>query len=734
MSEQATAVGVRRKRPLEEEEEKQVAASRSWFSISHRRRTKRQKSVHNSTTTTTTANSKSSISSISMPTNKEEKKKARKAVMAKLKSEAWQQAPSLAVGSLAMLVSTLSNQAVPTLLGKVLDQKSGSASCAAGLVGQQPNGTGGGMAQSTISSLAIVVIGGGIASFLRTTLLNRAQDGIASHLRSDAFRALLTKDMDWFESSSSSTSTSQQQQASSSPVKDKEKVKHKIDTKKKEEETLESSHNTSMSTGAMGAILNEDVNRVSEIISTTLASLLRSSCSCMFGAYHMIRLNPSLFGLSFTVVPLIGTAAMVLRKVIKKLAVKQRDTAIRAASFAEERLSHIAMVKMSNRSMDEVERYTQLQQECARLGRRVSLANGMFMGFIFAASNGALFLVFNSGGKAVASGRMTSGELTSFATYTFLLGLGTSGIIKAMTEISQGMVSAERVFHLTEDATQNKDQSNQDTDANKEVGVTQLDHSLADKISLTNVTFAYKSNLSNNILKDVTLSLERGQVVGLVGKNGSGKSSIASLLAGLYQPQSGSICVHTKDGIVDCNALDLLSRTKLVQMVPQSPALFDCSIFENVIYANPSASQEQVEKALTMANCDGFIAQLEGGVTYSVGINGCKLSGGQRQRLGIARALLSDPFLLVLDEPTSALDAEGETAIQDTVKSCSGGGGGGSKTSSRGLLLITHRFKTLELTDLVVVLKEGEIVETGTYADLFANKGSELCQLLPDLL
>ena len=177
-----------------------------------------------------------------------------------------------------------------------------------------------------------------------------------------------------------------------------------------------------MTPAAVGEILNQDASLVSHSLTTNIANMIRSATTIGYSTYHMLRLNPGLFGLSFSVVPLIGSAAMVLRKFIKSVAAKQRETATIAASFAEERLNHIAMVKMSNRELDEVEQYTELQDECVSLGRMVSLANGFFMGFIFIASSGALFMVFNAGGKAVAKGKMTAGDLTSFATYTFLLG------------------------------------------------------------------------------------------------------------------------------------------------------------------------------------------------------------------------------------------------------------------------------------------------------------------------
>ena len=568
-----------------------------------------------------------------------------------------------------------------------------------------------------------------MASFIRTTMLNRAEDKIASRLRGQAFGSLLiTRDMEWFQTESvrdgeAATDEKKDKKGSLAAAKDKKEA-----TKDKDAEPFAA---TGMTPGAIGAILNEDVGTVAKAVTVHVASLIRSSSSCLFGTYHMLALNPSLFAMSFSVVPLIGTAAVVLRKIVTRVSAKQRETATLAAAFAEERLLNIGMVKMSNREDDEVQKYKELQDETVRLGRIVSVANGMFMGFIFAASSGALFMVFNAGGKAVAAGRMTSGDLTSFATYSFLLGLGTSGIFKAASEMVQGMVCAERVYRLI-GVDSDKDDSKTETEkASTDKAVPSLngsnstvDASTIDSIAFEDVQFAYSSNPSSPVLQGLSFELKRGTVVALVGKNGSGKTTIASLLAALYRPQSGRI-VLSSDKKTDYNSLDRNSQKQVVQIVPQQPALFNTSILENVRYSKPEATEKEAVAAMDAANCN-FVDNLEGGIQYQVGLTGGKLSGGQRQRLGLARAMLSDPAVLVLDEPTSALDAEGEAAVEDTVRACRG-------TPGRALLLITHRAKSLQLADIVMVLRDGVIVEQGTFKALSAKKDSHLCVLMPDL-
>jgi len=598
------------------------------------------------------------------------------------------------LGSIAMIASTLSNQAVPKLLGKLLDQKSSTPR------------SGSGVGSSVASSLALVVLGGGVASFLRTTMLNRAEDGIAARLRTEAFRSLLLqKELEWFQTGKLNEESEQ------------EKTGVSEDEKAATEET-------GMSPGTIGSILNDDVAKVAEVLTKKIANMIRSSCSCAFATYHMIRLNPSLFGFSFSIVPMIGTAAVMLRKVIKRTTARQIETTAAAASFAEERLMHIAIVKMSNRSDDEVQQYAQMQEENVRLGKAASVANGIFMGFIFAASSGALFMVFNAGGKAVSAGRMTAGELTSFATYTFLLGLGTSGISSAMGDISKGFLSAERVFSLTDYPNDKKKDDEEIVFDGK--SVEEIDVSSVDSILVNSVNFSYKAHPDKMVLQDINLELKRGNIVALAGKNGSGKTTLSSLLAALYQPNSGSISIS---GEVNYNSLQRSDQKQLVQVVPQHPALFNTSVLENVRYSNPDATDEQVQDALKKANCD-FVDNLANGVEYQVGLGGCKLSGGQRQRIGLARALVSDPLLLVLDEPTSALDAEGQAAVSDAVSACRGD----TTYESRALLLITHRASTLELADTIVVLDDGKIVERGTYSELCTNKDSKLCELIPDLL
>jgi ATP-binding cassette subfamily B protein len=569
---------------------------------------------------------------------------------------------------------------------------------------------------SFLSSIVTLGLVGGVASFTRTIMLNNAKDSIAASLRRETFASLMTqRDLDWFdaseneESGESDTTKSKEDPRAKQPAKSVELVR-------------------GMTPAAIGVILKDDVDTAAQTITGTLANLLRSTSSCVFGTYHMLSLNPELVGLSLLVAPVVGTVAFLTRKYLKKVLAIQQKASVNAASFIEDRLSQIMMVKMSNREQDEIASYSRMQDEYVELGKKAAFANGLSMGTMFTLSTSALCGILLTGGKAVEAKRMTHGQLVSFGSYSFMLALGSAGVAKAMGEYMQGVQCAVRLYAL---AHPEEDENEASKDEVKKIS--SFDPDGADKISLENVSFAYKGQPSAPVLKDISLSLSRGEVVAIVGKNGSGKTSLASVLAGLYSPGSGSIIVDSKSPVGDSaskkidyvNELDRASQSALVQVVPQRPALFNTSILENVRYCSPEASDDAVAEAMRAANCDGFVSRLDGGIQYQVGRNGSKLSGGQRQRLGLARALLADPIFLVLDEPASALDSEGETAVIDAVQAC--------RAKNRALLIITHRAKTLSLADRVIVLKEGAVVQEGDLANLKTNKNGELASLMPDL-
>ena len=394
----------------------------------------------------------------------------------------------------------------------------------------------------------------------------------------------------------------------------------------------------------------------------------------------------------------------------------------------EERLNHIAMVKMSNRENDEVESYNRMQNQLLELGTRSALANGLSMGTMFFLSTGALCSILLTGGKAVEAKRMDHGQLVSFGTYSFLLALGSAGVVKAMGELQQGRQAAARVYRLIgREEASGKEVQDAIAPTPSSVHVASARH-----LKVNNLHFAYQNDPTVEILTDVSLTLSRGEVVAMVGKNGAGKSTVAMILAGMYTPMAGSIMIEhdnatsTESKRYDyVKELERAEQAKLVQVVPQHPAIFGATVLDNVKYSRPEATEDEVVKALKAANAEQFVSKLEGGLMYQVGRNGSRLSGGQRQRLGLARALLANPVFLILDEPTSSLDAEGESAVADAVTAC--------RESDRSLLVITHRVKTVTLADRVVVLKEGRIAEQGTFSQLQQQQG-ELFRLMPDLV
>lgn len=227
-------------------------------------------------------------------------------------------------------------------------------------------------------------------------------------------------------------------------------------------------------------------------------------------------------------------------------------------------------------------------------------------------------------------------------------------------------------------------------------------------VAVHNVGFAYPSNPSRRVLDGVSFSLAPGENMAIVGVSGAGKSTIFSILLRFYDPQSGTIYLDGVD-IRDVSLQDLRSH---IGIVGQEPAIFSTSVYENILYGKPSASDAEVKRAIELSGVEHFLDDLPHGLSTLVGTNGVRLSGGQKQRLAIARAILRDPILFLLDEATNALDAESEEIVQRALRHLS---------ATRTTITIAHRLSTVLRCDKIAVLERGKIQDMGTHAELISQ-------------
>lgn len=232
---------------------------------------------------------------------------------------------------------------------------------------------------------------------------------------------------------------------------------------------------------------------------------------------------------------------------------------------------------------------------------------------------------------------------------------------------------------------------------------------IQDRIEIRNLSFRYRDD-GPWVLKDVSFSIPKGRMVALVGVSGAGKSTLVDLLLGVYQPSEGHILV---DGI-DLHEFNPKSWRKRLGMVSQTTFIFNASVRENITFARPDASDEEIVAAAKIANAHDFIMETEDGYDTLLGNQGYRLSGGQRQRIAIARAILHNPAILILDEATSALDSEAERIIQDAIDNLRG---------ERTIVAIAHRLSTIRKSDMILVLHQGELIESGTHEELLQHHG-----------
>jgi ABC-type multidrug transport system fused ATPase/permease subunit len=356
-----------------------------------------------------------------------------------------------------------------------------------------------------------------------------------------------------------------------------------------------------------------------------------------------------------------------------------------------------------------------MEQQNSKYVRQYAIYNGLRMGFLFLSTSSTLLYVIYRGTVYIRSHQMTGGQLTTFSTYAFLFGLGTTGILKSYNEMNQvGRSSAQRYYQLMQLQQQQQQQPdivhppNGSAPEQPTAVIPLEDMNAVTSIVVQNVSFSYDdanevtattADEPDNhfVLRDISLIIPRGKVIALVGHNGAGKSTLVNLLAGLYTPTHGTIDVvvsnrgsnnhvttadnddknnndHTDPNQTVTttqynirNELDRTTQNKLLQVISQTTSLFDMSIYENVRYSCPAATVQDVENALDAANGTSMVQGKPAGIHSRIGRNGGLLSGGECQKIALARALVVDPMILVLDEPATSLDTEGTNALHEAI-------------------------------------------------------------------
>ena len=465
-------------------------------------------------------------------------------------------------------------------------------------------------------------------------------------------------------------------------------------------EYLSFSFHDSAQTGELMTRCTGDVNAVLRFASTGLLEVV--SITVMFVATLIILLTQNVRLALIALAPLPVVIALAIR--FGKIARGRFGEIMRARgklnSILQENLLGVQVVKGFAREPHEIDRFHDQSQEVFK--QRINLIRYFSINFpamsVIVFLSTALILWF--GGQEVIDGRMTIGMLAAFNGYVAMLGMPARRLGFFVNMLSEALASAERIFRLLDEPI--LIQSPEDA---RVLG------RLEGRVTFENVSFRYP-NSDGYVLRDIDLQAEPGQMIALLGKTGSGKTTVVNLIPRFYDVPSNKGCVLV-DGI-DVKDVDLESLRKQIGIVLQESLLFSATIRENIAYGRQDATEEEVVAVAQAARAHKFITEFADGYDTEVGERGVTLSGGQRQRIAIARALLMDPRILILDDSTSSVDTETEYLIQQALKTLMEG---------RTTFVIAQRLQTLIDADQILVLDQGRIVQRGRHQELLAEGG-----------
>jgi ABC transporter fused permease/ATP-binding protein len=444
-------------------------------------------------------------------------------------------------------------------------------------------------------------------------------------------------------------------------------------------------------TGELISRITSDVGLLQDTFSTTLAELFRQVVTLVAGVAFLLINTPKLTVFMLATFPVLVLFALIFGKFIRRLSKKTQDELAAANVIVEETLQSISTVKSFVGEAYEVSRYGKGLEKVVRVALSTAKYRGAFISFIIFALFGGIVGVMWYGASLVASGEMSVGELVSFVLYTTFIGGSIAGLGDIYSQLQKAIGSSERVVELLAEE--------------EEVGAGEQLIDFKGNIEFEEVGFHYPTRPEVEVLQGLSFQIQSGEKVALVGPSGAGKSTIIQLLLRFYEATKGQIRIDGQP----LPHWELASLRSKIGIVPQEVLLFGGSIRENIAYAKPGATEEEIITAAKKANAWQFVSQFPEGLDTLVGERGIKLSGGQRQRVAIARAILKDPAILILDEATSSLDAESESLVQEALNELMKG---------RTTLIIAHRLATIRKVDRIYVLTGGKIVEQGNHQEL----------------
>jgi ATP-binding cassette subfamily B protein len=578
----------------------------------------------------------------------------------------------IGIGILALLTNGVTNLSFPWILGEAVD-RAGDADYL-----------------YFIGGAGCVYLVGSVASWVRVYCLGTSTERISARLKKLLFNAYMDKQAEFYDEARAAE---------------------------------------------LAMVLDKDVALTAEALTDKLAFGVRSLNSSINGSMLLIYSNPQLCGISLAMAPVVGLGVALLGGTARRFRERLRVLESAVASFALERIQRIATVHLNAQEEHEKSAYAKSIEECYDLSCRHYFVQGSYMSFTNLMTNASMMGILWYGGRLMAAGKMTAGSLTRFAIQTGFVGLGWYGLAQFYGDLRTSLDAAQRVFQIIDYRSPLSISSGKSAEG----GVTSSTHSseidaaknmspsASSIMTLRGVTFSYPRRQDVTVLRGITVSVPEHGLIGFVGKSGTGKSTLLSLMCGLYAPSGGSLEVCGRDVC----SMTAAERRKYLQgllaVVQQNSGLLSGTIAENIAYGigagvdvegkDAAATQALIELAASHAHADNFIndkVAFPDGYQTQIGEGGSRLSGGQQARVAIARALIKKPRVLLLDEATSTLDSDSEAEIVSLLKKL-------ASDHKMTVVVFTHSEQLMRACDCLHLLSKGTVQHSGCYEELHSK-------------